>query len=125
MSCMAEMWNFDGKPIDRYFFRKLGASIRQYGPDEADEQGRGGPGEYVNENFGMIFRPFHSNKESRLERQPYVSKRGNVMTWDGHLDNRDEFIRALSYQLSSEPSRTLISSPAGYTDVAIVTACRR
>jgi len=122
------MWNFDGKPIDRYFLGKLGASIRQYGPDEADEQGRGGPGEYVNENFGMIYRPFHTNKESRMERQPYVTRCKdsgavrNVMTWDGRLDNRDELMKALHYELSNEHSRTLIGSPTGYTDVAIVMA---
>lgn len=128
MSCMAGMWNFDGKPIDRYFLDKLGASIKQYGPDEADNQGHGGPGEYVNDNLGMIYRPFHTNKESRLERQPYVTRCKdsgavrNVMTWDGRLDNREELMKALRYELSNQNSATLIVSSTGYTDVAIVMA---
>src|SRR5882762_7817945 len=143
MSCMAGMWNFDGRPVDREFLGKLGDSIDQYGPD--------GGGEYLHNfagapqaaywagdnaaakqgkqlsmevrgSFAMIYRAFHTNKESRLERQPYVSKRGNVMTWDGRLDNRDELTRALSYELSTEHSRTLIGSKTGHTDVAIVMA---
>src|SRR5579862_8124645 len=131
MSCQAGMWNFDGKPIDREFLGRLGASIVQYGPDGADAMGRGGPGEYVHENVAMIYRPFHTNKESRLERQPYVTyskETGavrNVMTWDGRLDNRDELIRALSYELDAWHQKECMGSSgngaaATYTDVAIV-----
>ena len=115
------MWNFDGKPIDRYFLEKLDASIIQYGPDQADEQGRGGPGEYVHENVAMIYRPFHTNKESRLERQPYVTyckdtgAVRNVMTWDGRLDNRFDLMAMLGSDLA-------MNHPSERTDVAIVMA---
>jgi len=37
MSCMAGMWNFDGRPVDREFLRRLGDSIDQYGPDGGGE----------------------------------------------------------------------------------------
>jgi len=140
---MAGMWNFDGRPVDREFLGKLGESIDQYGPDgggeylynlagaphavywagnnDAAKQGNQLAME-VRGSVAMIYRAFHTNKESRLEQQPYVSKRGNVMTWDGRLDNRQELTRALSYELSTEHSRTLIGSATGHTDVAIVMA---
>jgi asparagine synthase (glutamine-hydrolysing) len=133
MSCQAGIWNFDGKPVDRVFLARLGASILQYGPDGADEYGRGGPGEYVHGNVAMIYRPYSTNKESRLERQPYVTYNKdtgevrNVMTWDGRLDNRDELIRALSYELDARHKKERKDSSgngvaATYTDVAIVMA---
>jgi asparagine synthase (glutamine-hydrolysing) len=112
---MAGQLNFDGKPVNREFLGKLGASVAQYGPDNADVMGRGGPGEYIEGPFAMIYRPFHTSSESRLECQPYVSKRGNIMTWDGRLDNRGELLSALSDALTLEHRRE-------HTDVAIVMA---
>jgi len=138
---MAGMWNFDGRPVDREFLGRLGDSIDQYGPDGGGEYlynlagsphaacwaGNNDAAKQGNQlaievrgSFAMIYRAFHTNRESRLERLPYVSKRGNVMTWDGRLDNREELTRALSYELSTEHSRTLIGSATGHTDVAIV-----
>src|SRR5260370_3450291 len=143
MSCQWGMWNFDGRAVDRQFLAALGDSIDQYGPDGggeylqslaagshyaywAGDNGMAKQGKQlsmeVRGSFAMIHRAFHTNKESRLERQPYVSRRGNVMTWDGRLDNRDELIRALAYALSTEHSTSVIGGAGKATDVAIVMA---
>src|SRR5258708_6086791 len=93
MSAHAGVWNFDGKPVDEVFLRKLTSAIEQYGPD--------GGNTYINSSIGMTYRAFHTTLESRLERQPYVTPRGNVITWDGRLDNRDELIPQLHDELAT------------------------
>ncbi len=58
----------------------------------------------------ILYRAFHTTKESRREKQPHLSSSsGAVITWDGRLDNRAELISELSDSLTN-----------GSTDVAIV-----
>ncbi|MCI0721501.1 MAG: asparagine synthase-related protein, partial [Acidobacteria bacterium] len=61
--------------------------------------------------LGMLYRAFATTRESRGELQPFVSSNGNVMLWDGRLDNRSELLEQLNGAFF----------PAG-TDVAIVMA---
>ena len=75
MSVQAGIWNFDGKPVDRKLLIDFSESLRQQGPD--------GESSYVGGSIGMLYRPFHTTAESRREEQPYVSRRGYVLTWDG------------------------------------------
>src|SRR5258707_5515181 len=103
MSAQAGVWNFDGEPVDEAFLDQLASAIEQCGPDSNNS--------YVEGSIGMVYRAFHTTLESRLERQPYVSPRGNVITWDGRLDNRDELITQLRKEL-----------PTAQTDIAIVAA---
>ena len=63
------------------------------------------------DGVSILYRAFHTTKESRRETQPHISASGAVITWDGRLDNRAEFIHLLSDSLS-------IDSP----DVSIVAA---
>src|ERR687888_1632076 len=85
MSVQAGIWNFDGRPVGPKQFDDFSALLRQYGPD--------GEASYVDGSIGMLYRPFHTTLESRREQQPYCSRSGFVLMWDGRLDNRDE-IRA-------------------------------
>jgi asparagine synthase (glutamine-hydrolysing) len=103
MSVQAGIWNFDGKPVDRNLLGEFSEALKQQGPD----------GEFchVDRSIALLYRPFHSTAESRLEKQPYVSGRGFVMTWDGRLDNREELARELCHEV-----------PATATDVALVAA---
>lgn len=103
MSVQAGIWNFDGKPVDREVLAEIGRQTADYGPDDETI--------HINGNIGMLYRPFHSTAESRLEHQPLVLVNGNVITWDGRLDNRDEMVRQLG-----EPLNSLS------TDVSIVAA---
>ena len=82
MSVQAGMWNFDGKPVDRGLVEAFSAALQQQGPD--------GESLYCEGPAALIYRPFHTTHESRREKQPYVSQRGFVITWDGRLDNREE-----------------------------------
>jgi len=61
-----------------------------------------------------VYRAFHTNRESRLEKQPLVSREGHILAWDGRLDNREEMISLLRQELNGDR-----------TDVAIAMAAYR
>ena len=103
MSLQAGIWNFDGRPVDRKLLENLSDSLRQQGPD--------GESCYVSGSVALLYRPFHTTAESRQEKQPYMSRRGFILTWDGRLDNRKVLISDLRSDIDSSP-----------TDVAIVAA---
>lgn len=95
--------NFDGKPIDPKEFRQLGPVLAPYGSD--------GEGQICKGNFGLLYRAFHTTKESKLERQPHLLPSGAVLMWDGRLDNRDELITTLQEGHSSDsPDLSLVAS---------------
>lgn len=103
MSVQFGRWNFDGKPMDQDYLDKAKASIAPYGPDDS--------GSYSKSNISILYRAFHTTKESRRETQPHVTASGPILTWDGRLDNRADLIRQL------RDAVTIAS-----TDVAIVAA---
>ena len=84
MSVQFGRWSFDGISPHRDFFERANTVLAPYGPDGADF--------YNQDGVGVLYRPFHTTKESRGETQPHVSKSGAVITWDGRLDNRAELI---------------------------------
>ncbi|HEY2470917.1 MAG TPA: asparagine synthase-related protein [Terracidiphilus sp.] len=45
--------------------------------------------------IGMGFQPYHTHQRSRLEAQPAVDERGNVLTLDGRIDNHVELCHLL------------------------------
>src|SRR5258708_38894498 len=84
-------WNFDGKPVDRECLEKTRASIAPYGPDDT--------GSYSKGNISILYRAFHTTKESRRETQPHVMSSGAVLPWDGRWDNRPELARQFTHYL--------------------------
>jgi asparagine synthase (glutamine-hydrolysing) len=103
MSVQAGIWNFDGRSVDPALIADFSRSLQQQGPD--------GEFTYIDGSIGICYRPFHTTAESRREKQPYVSRRGFIISWDGRLDNREELIASLRRDLEPQP-----------TDVAIVAA---
>src|SRR5713226_237861 len=103
MSAQAGIWNFDGKPVDEIVLGKLASAIENFGPD--------GGNAHIDGSIGMVYRSFHTTPESHFERQPHVTSRGKVITWDGRLDNRDDLLLQLQKDITSAE-----------TDLHIVTA---
>lgn len=103
MSALGGIYNFDDAPIDRDVLVSLGQRLGSHGPD--------GGREIVSHSVGIVYRAFHTTRESRLETQPFVSSEGHIIAWDGRLDNRDELIALLRNELDADQ-----------TDVAIVMA---
>jgi asparagine synthase (glutamine-hydrolysing) len=103
MSVQFGRWNLEGQAPAAEYVEKVSAILAPHGPDSDEAYSKGG--------VKILYRAFHTTKESRRETQPHVSASGTVITWDGRLDNRAELIGELRDSLT-------ISS----TDVAIVAA---
>jgi asparagine synthase (glutamine-hydrolysing) len=86
--------NFDGRPVDPADLDEVRPVLAPYGPD--------GEGYICKDNFAILFRAFHTTKESRKEQQPCVLKSGAILTWDGRLDNREELISTAASILSQQ-----------------------
>jgi asparagine synthase (glutamine-hydrolysing) len=106
MSALGGIYYFDNRPVDRSSLISLGEKLSSHGPD--------GGGEVVSGPIGIVYRAFHTNRESRLEKQPLVSGEGRILAWDGRLDNREEMISLLRQDLNGDQ-----------TDVAIAMAAYR
>lgn len=91
MSAQFGMIRFDHQPIPDGQLREARAHLSPYGPDS--------DASLFSPEAAILYRGFHITKESCGERQPYTLMSGEVLTWTGRLDNRDELFDAL--QLSS------------------------
>ena len=110
MSVQFGRWNFEGQPPAPDYIEKVCATLAPYGPDSIESYSKGG--------VRILYRAFHTTKESRQEKQPHISPSGSIITWDGRLDNRADLISELGPFPST--ARDPLSSPP--TDVAIVAA---
>jgi asparagine synthase (glutamine-hydrolysing) len=106
MSGIAGVYNFQARQVDPGQLLVLGNALAERGPD-------GGNG-IVDGSIGMVYRAFHTNAESRRERQPLLSQSGQLLCWDGRLDNRAELLPLVESELRGDR-----------TDVAIVFAAFR
>ena len=103
MSVQFGRWNFEGQQPASDYFEKVSAFLAPYGPDSNESYSTGG--------VKILYRAFHTTKESHREKQPHISSSGAVITWDGRLDNRADLINELR-------DSVIVNS----TDVAIVAA---
>ena len=103
MSVQFGRWNWEGQPPAPDYIEKVSATLAPYGPDSNEAYSKGG--------VRILYRAFHTTKESHRETQPHISPSGAVITWDGRLDNRAELIGELRDSLT-----------IGSTDIAIVAA---
>ena len=87
MSTLGGIYKFDGKPIDEGLLLAIGEALASHSPD--------GGSQYRSGSIGMVYRAFHTDKESRYEIQPLVSAKGHLLCWDGRLDNGYELIPVL------------------------------
>ncbi len=94
MSVQFGKCNFDGKPVEHIELEKVRALLSRYGSD--------GEGSFHKGSVGILYRAFHTTRESRSEVQPCVCTSGAVITWDGRLDNRAELIHELGTGLSPD-----------------------
>jgi asparagine synthase (glutamine-hydrolysing) len=87
MSIIFGIWK-TGEPYpEEIDIRKLGHATDRYAPD----------GTFISvvAGVGMGFQPNHTHQRSRLETQPRVDARGNMLTFDGRLDNHAELRKTL------------------------------
>ena len=94
MSVQLGILSFDGEPISCESLTRLSSTVAAYGPDGETTHCQG--------PVGFLYRPFHTTAEATAEHQPVVSPRGNIVVWDGRLDNRQELIEQLQDTLRSD-----------------------
>lgn len=87
MSMQFGRWNFEGPAPPSEYIDKVNATLAPYGPDSNESYSQGG--------IKILYRAFHTTKESYRETQPHVFASGAVLTWDGRLDNRADLIGEL------------------------------
>src|SRR5205807_3289747 len=87
MSVQFGRWNYEGQPPASDYIEKVSATLAPYGPDSNESYSNGG--------VKILYRAFHTTKESHRETQPYISPSGAVITLDGRLDNLAEIISEL------------------------------
>ena len=104
MSIQFGRWNYDGGPVTPDFMERVSALVAPYGPDDA--------GSYVANGVAILYRAFHTNKESRAELQPQLLPHGVILVWDGRLDNRKELIQAIGGNLTGGASDSAIVGSA-------------
>lgn len=106
MSAIGAIINFDSRPGDPIVLTDLWEKLADRGPD--------GGNLIIDGPVGICFRAFHTNPQSRLENQPFISRNGTVLALDGRIDNRDQLISDLRDELPGER--------VDITDVEIVSA---
>lgn len=91
MSVQYGRCNFDGRPVAAEDLDCARPLLSLYGPDKE--------GRFLKNNAAILYRAFHTTRESRREVQPYSLPSGPVITWDGILDNREELCQQLDREI--------------------------
>ncbi len=91
MSAQAGIYYSDLRPVPRDVIDVLRHFNTALGPDRT--------GLYTADGIAVLSFASHFDQLSQQERQPLVSSQGSVLTWDGRLDNRDDFIVRLQTDL--------------------------
>lgn len=89
-----------GETVEKEELLNLAASTERYAPD----------GTFVRaqSQIGMAFQPFHTTERSRMESQPLVDVRGNMLVLDGRLDNYHDLGRELNVRVFDMPDSQLV-----------------
>ena len=104
MSAQFGRWSFGGKPPNPGHSEEVGRLLAPYGPDRGST--------YSAPDIEILYRAFHTTKESRQEEQPYISPLGTVITWDGRLDNREDLIRELGCGRTAQSTDVALAAAA-------------
>ena len=104
MSVLFGIWNFDDANIAEEYLLGIRATLSSYSSD--------GKSEYSGSDIHLIHLPFHVTRESEDESQPFVTPSGQVLLWDGRLDNRQELIRSLRKELRGDLTDAALAAGA-------------
>ena len=94
MSVQFGRWQFDGAPAAPEYLEKVRKLMEPFGPDGSRWYSAGG--------VSVLHGALQITKESLCETQPEVTRSGTVLTWDGRLDNRAEFIAGMGPRLGTD-----------------------
>jgi asparagine synthase (glutamine-hydrolysing) len=96
MSVIFGVRRVDGAPVSDSYLRELARATEGFALD----------GTFVEHDVcaGMGFQPYFTHERSRLEAQPAIDARGNMVAFDGRLDNHEELrtVLGLSPQILAD-----------------------
>jgi asparagine synthase (glutamine-hydrolysing) len=100
MSIIFGIREAEGQIVEGLQLRQLAGATDRYSLD----------GTYVKASgrVGMGFQPYHTHQRSNLEAQPAVTARGDMLTFDGRLDNHIELCHALDLQHEQTPDSMIV-----------------
>ena len=91
----------DNAPVEDSYLRKLAYATERFAPDGTFVQ--------TDAQVGMGFQPYYTHERSRFETRPAIDARGNMLGFDGRLDNHEELrtVLGLSPQTVADSSIVL------------------
>src|SRR5579863_6554288 len=87
-------------PVEGSYLGELAHATERYAPD----------GTYVQAgvHVGMGFQAYYTHERSRLEAQPATDARGNMLGFDGRLDNHEELRTVLGLSPQPLPDSSIV-----------------
>jgi asparagine synthase (glutamine-hydrolysing) len=73
-----------------------------------ERYGTGAGTVYVNGRLGMGFQPYFSHQRSEMETRPITDARGNVLSFDGRLDNYKELAKLVGLERSEASDSEIV-----------------
>lgn len=95
----------EGESVAEGELRKLAQATIRYAPEGTSVLTRG--------SIGMGFQPYYTHERSKLETQPVTVARGdmlsgNILSFDGRLDNHEELTRKLDLPYKAAPDSEIV-----------------
>jgi asparagine synthase (glutamine-hydrolysing) len=88
MSVIFGIFNSSGPPVRQELLEELASATSRYGPDTGSI--------LVHGSIGMAYQAFHTHGRSSLEQGPTTDSLGNMIVFDGRLDNAHSLSERLS-----------------------------
>jgi len=98
MSILFGICQDEDHAIEERALAELAQATSRYAPDGSSVRAHG--------RIGMGFQPYHTHRRSLLDSEPRIDQRGNMLTFDGRLDNYREICQLLG--LAEETADSLI-----------------
>lgn len=89
-----------GQVVEKRDLLNLAQCTQHYAPDGTFVHAQG--------HIGMGFQPYHTHHRSNLEVLPFVDERGNIVSFDGRLDNYAELCELLEIQEVDVPDSRIV-----------------
>jgi len=104
MSALGGILRFDGAPVEVGDLDLLDRGLAYLGPD--------GSTQILDDSVGMVFRSFHTTRESRVHPQPR-QEYGCLLAFDGRFDNRDELAATVREEAQPQSDAQLLLNSYG------------
>ena len=95
MSSLFGIRQAEGCAVEQGLLQRIASATDSYAPD--------GTSIAANGRVGMGFQPYHTHQRSHLESKPVVNTRGDMLTFDGRLDNFKELCGLLDLKHEQAP----------------------